>query len=326
MRGFMLHPVLPVGDAGEPRVPAGRVPGAKEVLTRATQLARRRMALSVGSESRLSAVLELLRCPRDLGRIAPSATGLTCARCAHCWPVVDGRPILFERLQELRRAADGHLSNPIPQRGEEMIEAASGWVLNLSAGGTPRRRSHVIELEASIFRHTDVVADAHRLPFADHTFEVVLALNCFEHFHSPVAAAAEIQRVLRPGGALLVHTAFMQPLHEEPIHFFNTTSFGLRQWFGGFDVEQIAVTDNFNPMYSLSWTAAEILEGLRRDVSERSAQWFAAATLADVAAYWLDPAKRGDARWAPISSLSSASLERTAAGFELMARAPLASR
>ena len=54
----------------------------------------------------------------------------------------------------------------------------------------------------------------------------------------------------------------------------------------------------------------------------QSAVAFGATTITEAAAYWLDPAERGDPRWAPLAALSEASRERTAAGFELIAHRP----
>lgn len=45
---------------------------------------------------------------------------------------------------------------------------------------------------------------AERLPFADHTFDVVTCLEALEFMEHPEAALAECVRVLRPGGLLLV--------------------------------------------------------------------------------------------------------------------------
>jgi len=48
------------------------------------------------------------------------------------------------------------------------------------------------------------VADAEQLPFADSSFDVVTCLGSLEHFPSPEAGAAEIARVLEPGGRAIV--------------------------------------------------------------------------------------------------------------------------
>lgn len=59
----------------------------------------------------------------------------------------------------------------------------------------------------------DVVADAHTLPFEDHAFDVVLCAEVLEHLYSPERAVAEMHRVLKPGGLLVLTTRFMFPIH-----------------------------------------------------------------------------------------------------------------
>jgi len=48
------------------------------------------------------------------------------------------------------------------------------------------------------------VADVYRLPFDDATFDVVHAHQVLQHLSDPVAALAEMHRVLRPGGIVAV--------------------------------------------------------------------------------------------------------------------------
>lgn len=48
------------------------------------------------------------------------------------------------------------------------------------------------------------VADAHKLPFADASFDAVFANMVLHHVEDPRAAVAEWARVLRPGGRLAV--------------------------------------------------------------------------------------------------------------------------
>jgi SAM-dependent methyltransferase len=51
---------------------------------------------------------------------------------------------------------------------------------------------------------TALPADATRLPFADGSFDAVIAAEILEHVPDDVAAMAEIARVLRPGGTAAV--------------------------------------------------------------------------------------------------------------------------
>lgn len=53
---------------------------------------------------------------------------------------------------------------------------------------------------------TGVEADATKLPFADASFDVVVAMHMLYHVPDPAVAIAEMHRVLRPGGRLVVST------------------------------------------------------------------------------------------------------------------------
>jgi ubiquinone/menaquinone biosynthesis C-methylase UbiE len=48
------------------------------------------------------------------------------------------------------------------------------------------------------------VADAEHLPFADGSADLVLCVDSFHHYPQPAAALAEIHRVTRPGGVLVM--------------------------------------------------------------------------------------------------------------------------
>lgn len=47
------------------------------------------------------------------------------------------------------------------------------------------------------------IDSADSLPFDDHSFDVVLSVEVFEHLFQPQSACAEIHRVLKPGGILI---------------------------------------------------------------------------------------------------------------------------
>ena len=98
-----------------------------------------------------------------------------------------------------------HKSNPRAQY-EMILREGKKFVLNIGAGATTIRYANCIEFEHKIFRHTDVVGDAHCLPFRNEIFDCVFGFNVFEHLENPRRVAAEILRVLNTA----VHCSFTQ--------------------------------------------------------------------------------------------------------------------
>jgi len=115
---------------------------------------------------------------------------------------MDGIPVFLSNATGVATIPPAHTSNPMGAEFEEILARGDQRVLHLDAGSTERKYPGCIELEYKIFRHTDVVGDAHALPFRDSSFDRVFAFNVFEHLRDPARAAREILRVLKPGGAL----------------------------------------------------------------------------------------------------------------------------
>ena len=75
----------------------------------------------------------------------------------------------------------------------------------------------------------DVFADAAALPFSDASFDGVICLEVLEHVVAPTKGAAEIARVLKPGGSAWISMPFLYPLHDAPFDFQRYTEYGLRR-------------------------------------------------------------------------------------------------
>lgn len=101
-----------------------------------------------------------------------------------------------------------------------MLKTESGKALDLGCGTgnytleLRRRGFDVIGLDASegmlkVARSkglTCVRGDAHRLPFPDTSFDLVLSVTMFEFIHEPEKVVSEIYRVLKPGGEVVIGT------------------------------------------------------------------------------------------------------------------------
>lgn len=85
-----------------------------------------------------------------------------------------------------------------------------------------------LETAMSLYRtRPGVFGDAQRLPFRDSCFDRVVLLDVLEHLPRPDEALREAARVLRPGGAVLIHVPFVYPLHDRPFDFWRLTEHGL---------------------------------------------------------------------------------------------------
>ncbi|KAM3098562.1 class I SAM-dependent methyltransferase [Phormidesmis sp. 146-35] len=109
--------------------------------------------------------------------------------------------------------------------------AEDAFVLDCGSGDRCFKDSRFVGFEYMSFELPDAFGDGHALPFANDVFDVVFSQAVMEHMRDPYLAAREIARVLKPGGLVYVESAFMQPLHAVPYHFFNTTPWGIEELF-----------------------------------------------------------------------------------------------
>lgn len=90
--------------------------------------------------------------------------------------------------------------------------------------------------------HLDLQADLSRpLPLPDAAYDTVILSDVLEHVPDPRHLWAEMARLLRPGGCVLMNVPFLYGLHEVPHDYGRYTSFALRRMAdeAGFDVERL---------------------------------------------------------------------------------------
>ncbi len=102
-----------------------------------------------------------------------------------------------------------------------------------------------LDIEARPNVKVDIVADVHDLrKIPDESFDVVLCTEVLEHLHTPEKAIAEMHRVLRAGGLLLLSTRFIFPLHDAPGDFYRYTKYGLRHLLRAFEITELQEETN----------------------------------------------------------------------------------
>jgi len=104
----------------------------------------------------------------------------------------------------------------------------------------------------------DVIAPIGDLPLDDAAFDCVICSEVIEHLDDPVAALAELRRVLKPGRRAWVTAPFVWEFHEEPYDFYRYTRHGLRSVLERAGFEKVDVTP-FGGCFS---TVAQLLRNL----------------------------------------------------------------
>lgn len=153
------------------------------------------------------------------------------------------------------RVLDAGPTNAYSSGALSLIDATPVPKIFLDLGCGIRRaqdmRKNGIYLDAVHFRGVDLVSTQTRLPLRDASVDTIVSLNVFEHLPDPFSMAKELHRVLKPGGSIWVETAFMQPLHADPGHYFNMTLEGLMRTFVAFEIDESGVLPHHLPSQSL---------------------------------------------------------------------------
>ena len=89
----------------------------------------------------------------------------------------------------------------------------------------------------------DLVFDAHNIPFANETFDIVLAQQVLEHCIRPWQVAEEFERVVKKEGLIQIEVPFCFPYHSAPYDFFRYTYSGLRSLFRLCKVKDLTVPE-----------------------------------------------------------------------------------
>lgn len=130
-----------------------------------------------------------------------------------------------------------HARSALRRELGELGKSLTGRVIDVGCGRKPYRDlipavEYVgLELNTPLARERDVADfyyDGKEFPFVDSSFDSMLCSQVFEHVFHPEAFLGEAERVLKPGGKLLLTVPFVWDEHEQPFDFARYSSFGLR--------------------------------------------------------------------------------------------------
>jgi len=91
----------------------------------------------------------------------------------------------------------------------------------------------------------DYCCDIHDMRIIpDESFDVVLATEVLEHCYAPHLVVDEIRRVLKRGGACILTTRFIHPIHSDPHDYFRFTCEGLKHLFRNYSEVEVQCHGN----------------------------------------------------------------------------------
>lgn len=120
------------------------------------------------------------------------------------------------------------------------IQGASGRVLDIGCGRQPYKSillkpcgplSEYVGMDLAESNYydlpPDITWDGAIIPCPDNSFDVILCTEVLEHVRDPATILREANRVLKPGGTIVITTPFLWVLHEVPNDYQRLTPFSL---------------------------------------------------------------------------------------------------
>jgi SAM-dependent methyltransferase len=155
------------------------------------------------------------------------------------------------------------INNEVVMRYRHLLK---GLVVDLGCGTAPYKEE-ILEVADSCIgldwpqtlhgnRGIDVFADIQqRLPLRDATADAVVSFQVMEHLSEPGNFIVECNRILKPGGRIVITVPFMWYVHEAPHDYFRFTRYGLEHLLEkrGFEDIEIRETTGFWQMWVLKF-------------------------------------------------------------------------
>ena len=146
--------------------------------------------------------------------------------------------------------------------GAAMVLGRRPRTLVIGAGDAQIRAGNASDLvysDVALGPLTQLICDAHDIPFPDDYFDAVIANSVLEHVADPYRCADEIHRVLRPAGFVYAITPFMQQVHMGRYDFTRFTHLGHRRLFRRFSEERSGVSNAQGTV--LAWSIERFVAG-----------------------------------------------------------------
>jgi SAM-dependent methyltransferase len=189
-------------------------------------------------------LLPLLLCPNCRAELKENAASLECVACSHSYALQDGIPLFSQPPADLQPSArierGPHIGTPWRQanwrflQGETSRLDSQALLLDVGAGrgdfADLFEGRRYIALDIYPYSEVDLVCDLTRVvPLKAESFDAVLLMNVMEHVFDTHALLDALERLLKPGGALIVAIPFLVKIHQAPVDFVRYTHYALER-------------------------------------------------------------------------------------------------
>lgn len=142
---------------------------------------------------------------------------------------------------------------PAPRRGSGRrvpvcldVGGGQGELRNMVAANGFR----YVNLDIAPGAGVDVVADAHAMPIASESVELVITTNALEHMVNAWDVTREMFRVMKAGGRLVILVPFLHPFHGDDVARYS--AHGLRKLLSPLLIESLEVPSHVMTIIGVS--------------------------------------------------------------------------
>ena len=170
-----------------------------------------------------------------------------------------------------------HFETSIERAATMFAASLAGGARVLDAGAGEAQYAHLFARQRYVgvdlgigdagwnYRRLDCIADLASLPLAGSCCDACINIVTLEHVREPARVIAEMARVLKPGGRLLLIVPHEWEVHQSPHDYFRYTRHGVQYLlesagFGGIVIEPVG--GFFRLLARRLWNALQFFPGL----------------------------------------------------------------
>lgn len=181
------------------------------------------------------------------------------------------------------------IANLVAQAYDRSIEQhVSGRLLDMGCGKAPlygAYRQFATDVQCIDWANSlhgadylDNVCDlSGAIPYPDGSFDTIILSDVLEHLPEPMNIWREMNRLLAPGGKVLLNVPFYYQLHEEPHDYYRYTEFALRRFAENTGFEVLHLEAIGGAVEVLADVTAKLLAFAKLSWGARAVQYLAGA-------------------------------------------------